>query len=75
MDGAFSGLGVGILLAPQALDIDHLAAAADLTQRLAPAVGFGILNIELLQLALQPKRRPLGLESQSSAKRALTGPI
>ena len=57
-----SELVVAKLLPPEPLEIDHLAAAANLAQRLAAAGGFGTLDIELLQLALQPKRSLLGLE-------------
>ena len=53
---------IGALLSPQALDIDHLAAAADLTQRLMPFPVFRIGERKPLQLALEAEGLLLDLE-------------
>ena len=55
LDGSCSGLDVGIQLAPQPLDIDHLAAAAGL---------IGTADIEQLELALEPEGLLLGGEGR-----------
>lgn len=61
-EGSFSGLVVVQLAPPQPADIDHLAAAAVLGQRLLFPHHYGVLDHEPLDLAAQPEGLLLGAE-------------
>ena len=57
-----SALAAVILAAPQPLDIDHLAATADLGQRPAPRGRVGLGEVEPSEFALEPEDLLLDLD-------------
>ena len=62
VEGSLSGFVVGTLLPSEPVHLDHLAAAAHLGERPAPAGLFGILERKPLQFALEPEGLLLGLD-------------